>query len=68
MTETKRRMIAFQIQRVCDHCNDGMMEYDHKDDFERVLHRHRCTACGLTNFFSDTYPYINFEPEGNGNG
>jgi len=52
------------VKRICEHCNEGEMEYVFEDtagsfdNFKTSMKKHRCKKCGGELLLPKIYPYI----------
>lgn len=67
--EVKRKMVPYEINRICSKCNRGWMKLKSENGRVTVLltypaqYSHVCDNCGATATFFKSYPYIVYEPE-----
>ena len=66
--EVKRKMVPYEINRICEKCNRGWMKLKSERGIVNVLmtypaqYPHICDNCGAVGTFTQTYPYIVYEP------
>ncbi len=63
MTEVKKEVKVFVINKLCDQCKAGHMIVVHTLGtwpFDRQTYLHRCENCTIEAFYTCTYPRIEY--------
>jgi transcription elongation factor Elf1 len=64
VAEVKRRVVPFEVNYVCDSCNNGMMEKTGEMNKSTGEIEHKCLICGAEHTFKwVSYPRIDYVGE-----
>jgi hypothetical protein len=63
MTEKKREVKTYEIQKFCPSCNDGVMRFtgEGMSNGLGTFYGHKCKLCGHIEKYKKHYPTIEYE-------
>jgi hypothetical protein len=63
MTEKKREVKTYEIQKFCPSCNDGIMKStgEARSNNFYIYYNHKCKLCGHMESFKKQYPCMEYK-------